>query len=218
MRALPGANESMPAIHFGGSFCSPGAGRFFQVRAANTRKTAPKRICDHETPTVVALSDAASPATRAIPLTTASATAQPSANIGPLTLARLENSMRITAMIGTGLMATPMAKGRTAAIPSMSGLSCSNRRVRPGRRDVMARRSALESIVAPCPARVDHPDWMTLAGRDQILAIRGIRDVRATWRRRSLRSRVGRTSPRARRRWLPSRRRWECPAARGGRP
>jgi hypothetical protein len=42
--------------------------------------------------------------------------------MGPLTRARLENSMRITAMIGTGLIATPTAKGSTAAMPSMSGL------------------------------------------------------------------------------------------------
>ncbi len=34
---------------------------------------------------------------------------QPAMNIGPLIRARAENNIRITAMIGTGLIATPIA-------------------------------------------------------------------------------------------------------------
>ena len=49
-------------------------------------------------------------------LTIPSASTQPSRKIGPLTFARLENSIRITAMIGTGLIATPIAV-RTSLIP-----------------------------------------------------------------------------------------------------
>ena len=38
---------------------------------------------------------------------TASATTQPSRNSNPFTLARREKSISVTAMIGTGLIATP---------------------------------------------------------------------------------------------------------------
>ena len=47
-------------------------------------------------------------------LTTLRVNTQPNKKTGPLTLARREKSMRITAMIGTGLMATPTAKVSTA--------------------------------------------------------------------------------------------------------
>jgi hypothetical protein len=42
-------------------------------------------------------------------LTAPRATIQPARNMGPFTRARVENSIRITAMIGTGLIATPTA-------------------------------------------------------------------------------------------------------------
>jgi hypothetical protein len=51
------------------------------------------------------------------PLTTASASTQPARNIGAFTFARCENSIKITAMIGTGLIAAPTAKVRTWLIP-----------------------------------------------------------------------------------------------------
>lgn len=51
------------------------------------------------------------------PLTIAKASTQPSRNSGPFTRARWENSIRITAMIGTGLIATPTANVRTSLIP-----------------------------------------------------------------------------------------------------
>ncbi len=129
MSALTGENESMPAIHFGGSGCSPAGARLLQVRTASSTKSAPNSTCDQDTASVVVLSDAASPARNATPLTTARATAQPMRNIGPFTLARLENSIRITAMIGTGLMATPMANGSTSAIPMVMSSSSGHRRV-----------------------------------------------------------------------------------------
>jgi hypothetical protein len=43
-----------------------------------------------------------------------------------LTRARSENSIRITAMIGTGLIATPIAKVSTSLMPSAMG--CGDRR------------------------------------------------------------------------------------------
>ena len=49
-------------------------------------------------------------------LTAATPTNQPPRNAGPLTLARAENRTRMTAMIGIGLMATPIANGRTSLI------------------------------------------------------------------------------------------------------
>ena len=52
-----------------------------------------------------------------MPLTTASAMTQPARNIGPFTVARPENSIKITAMIGTGLIATPIANVSTSLIP-----------------------------------------------------------------------------------------------------
>ena len=52
-----------------------------------------------------------------MPLTAPSASTQPSRNIGPFTRARAENSIRITAMIGTGLIATPTAKVSTSLMP-----------------------------------------------------------------------------------------------------
>ena len=39
-------------------------------------------------------------------------TSQPTMKAGPFTLARRETSIKITAMIGTGLIATPTASGR----------------------------------------------------------------------------------------------------------
>jgi hypothetical protein len=50
-------------------------------------------------------------------LTAASATTQPTRKAGPFTRARAENSIRITAMIGIGLIATAMAKVRTSLMP-----------------------------------------------------------------------------------------------------
>jgi hypothetical protein len=49
---------------------------------------------------------------------TASARAHPSRNSVPFTLACDENSIKITAMIGTGLIATPIAKVRIAPTAS----------------------------------------------------------------------------------------------------
>src|SRR3954454_24238688 len=50
-------------------------------------------------------------------LTAASATTHPIRNAGPFTRARREKSIRMTAMIGTGLRATPTAKVRISLMP-----------------------------------------------------------------------------------------------------
>ena len=49
--------------------------------------------------------------------TTASPATHPSRNDNPFTVARFENRMRTIAMIGIGLMAMPIANGRTSLIP-----------------------------------------------------------------------------------------------------
>ena len=48
--------------------------------------------------------------------TTASAKTKPTRKAGPLLLARWLNSIKMTAMIGTGLMATPIAWGKIVPI------------------------------------------------------------------------------------------------------
>jgi len=52
----------------------------------------------------------------AIPATTPTPTSQPSRKAGPFDFARAEKSIRITAIIGTGLSATPRASGRNCPI------------------------------------------------------------------------------------------------------
>jgi hypothetical protein len=52
----------------------------------------------------------------------ASATTQPIRNAGPLTRARCEKSISVTAMIGRGLIATPTADVRISLIPFSIGL------------------------------------------------------------------------------------------------
>ena len=48
--------------------------------------------------------------------TTASAKTQPTRKAGPLLLARWLNSIKMTAIMGTGLIATPMAWGKIVPI------------------------------------------------------------------------------------------------------
>ena len=49
-------------------------------------------------------------------LTAATPTSHPARKADPFTFARAEKSTRMTAMIGSGLMATPMANGSTSLI------------------------------------------------------------------------------------------------------
>ena len=64
---------------------------------------------------------------------TASATTQPSRNSNPFTLARHEKSISVTAIIGTGLIATPTAYVRISLIPlpteSTLGRDCNPRSI-----------------------------------------------------------------------------------------
>ncbi len=118
--ALSGESVSMWPIHLGISASAPGAGRLRHWRLASSKKPAPSAIFPHETESdavelVATLPSCASTYTTV--LTAASATTHPRRNAGPFTLARAENSMRMTAMIGTGLIATAMANVRTSLIP-----------------------------------------------------------------------------------------------------
>ena len=49
--------------------------------------------------------------------TTASPAIHPNRNASPFTVARFENRMSTIAMIGIGLIAIPIANGRTSLIP-----------------------------------------------------------------------------------------------------
>jgi hypothetical protein len=121
VRALPGEKESMPAIHFGISDCTPGAGRLRHCFAAISRKKTPTASFPHEIVSLVVSSVAASPASAtkyATALRAPMAKTQPARNMGPLTRARAENSIRMPAMIGVGLIATPIAYVSTALMPS----------------------------------------------------------------------------------------------------
>ena len=112
----------MPAIQFGIGVSAPGAGRLRQVRTAMSRKRTPTRILPHAIALSVDVLVDALPATAAEyanPLTGARATIHPTMNSGPLIRARWEKSIRMTAMIGTGLIATPTANPRTVLVPSL---------------------------------------------------------------------------------------------------
>src|SRR5580704_8361003 len=119
-KALAGDSASTPAIHFGMAGSSPGAGRFAQFLRASASSATPRTILPHDTESDAVLLVATLPScatTYTTVLTAATASTQPTRKASPFTLARREKSIRITAMIGTGLMATPMANVRTSLIP-----------------------------------------------------------------------------------------------------
>ena len=116
-RALNGVNASIVAIHFGMGASTPGAGRLRQLRSASTSSTTPSTTCTVDEPSDALESVAtllASAIAYATATTTPSPRTQPSRNAGPFVLARSENSIRMTAMIGIGLIATPTAYGSTS--------------------------------------------------------------------------------------------------------
>ena len=110
---LPGVKRSMAAIHFGTVGSTPGCGRACHCFHAITRNSRPSS--NSTTATAVDVPESASSASlatsRTMTLTTTRARIQPTAKATPLERAFGVPSMRMMAMIGTGLMATPIADG-----------------------------------------------------------------------------------------------------------
>ena len=106
--------ESMAPIQAGVGAVSPSCGRLLNWRAATTRRRTPRTASSHGIQVAVSADPPAAPPrtpiTR-IPMT-GRPMSQPMTNIGR-SPAPAVTSMRITAMIGSGLRATPTAIGRT---------------------------------------------------------------------------------------------------------
>src|SRR5580700_6779429 len=111
---LPAPKPSMEAIHLGIVASSPLFGRPRHCRAAMATKRTPRRTSSQLTPVAVSLLGLlAPPATlRTITLTATKPATHPRANTVPFDLAFGVPSLRMTAMMGTGLSATPIADGR----------------------------------------------------------------------------------------------------------
>ncbi len=110
---------SIARIHFGMAASSPGLGRPCQVRAAiNTNSTPNTSLRTFAQVAGSPLSDVAFPlaATRVIAPMIERPASHPTANAGPFALARGVPSMRTIAMMGTGLIATPIAIGSVLPI------------------------------------------------------------------------------------------------------
>jgi hypothetical protein len=114
---LPAVKRSMAAIHFGIGGSTPFMGRACHCLTATASSTRPKTSLITSTAVEVSSLVSAPPASSSTStLTTTSPTTQPTANAGPFERARGVPSIRITAMIGTGLRATPMADGSWSPI------------------------------------------------------------------------------------------------------
>ena len=115
---LPTLNWSIVCIHFGISGSIPALGRLRHCPAAITRNSTP--ISSLITSTAVdepeSVSSEPLATSTTTTLTTTSPTTQPTANAEPFDLARGVPSIRMTAMIGTGLIATPTADGSRSPI------------------------------------------------------------------------------------------------------
>ncbi len=104
---------SIAAIHFGISGSWPGCGRLRHCPNASTRKASPNSSSIQSTAVELPESGSSDPlaTNTTMTLTTTRPTTHPSPNAGPLVRARGVPSIRMTAMIGTGLRATPTADG-----------------------------------------------------------------------------------------------------------
>ena len=121
------------AIHFGISGSSPFLGRDLHCLAAIATKSRPSARVTQLTPSALALSASSAPelTSRTMTLTATSPPTHPIANAGPLVRALGVPSMRMTAMIGTGLSATPTADGSRSPIAWVSTLRSSQVRRSP---------------------------------------------------------------------------------------
>src|SRR3984885_11950382 len=126
-QAASGPMSSILAIHFGRCACSPSFGRPRNCRTASRSSSSPSTTLTQLTQ-VAGEPDELAPAgpetLSTIAPTTASPASQPRTNSGPLTRARRVVSISTTAMIGTGLSATPTARASEPPIacPIEAGL------------------------------------------------------------------------------------------------
>ena len=135
-KALPAVMLSMAAIHFGRVGSSPSWGRDRHCRAASSTAATPSSILATDENVDGPPSSACptgSTSTVTAPTTTVMPSTQPTMNAMLAAFAFGASSIRITAMIGTGEMATPRATGR------MSPMTCRMRAPRPRRRETTAR-------------------------------------------------------------------------------
>ena len=124
--ALPALKESMVAIHFGMAGSSPSAGRLRHCLTASARNSKPRIALMAKDAAVGSPPAATFPALAASNTrepTTLSARTHPAANAIPFARALALNSMRMTAMIGTGLIATATACGRISPM-TLLRLTC----------------------------------------------------------------------------------------------
>ena len=119
---LPAVNWSIADIHFGISAVSPARGRFFHWPTASARKSTPITTWTQLTPVAAPESGSSEPeaTSTTTTLTITSPATHPRAKAGPLVFAFGVPSIKITAMIGSGLSATPTADG------SRSPIACHN--------------------------------------------------------------------------------------------
>ena len=119
---LPALNESMVVIHPGIVGSSPGFGRPRHCLPASARNSTPNTILNQSCVVEDVLPAVEEPpaTTSTITFTVTSPATQPTANAGPLLRAFGVPSIRMTAMIGMGLSATPIARGSR---PPMAWLS-----------------------------------------------------------------------------------------------
>jgi hypothetical protein len=112
--ALGGVTFSMVVSHFGSEGCSVPFGRFRQSRTPTSNKRTPSPTLIHETVVVgpeVVCSVAVPATATTTEVTMAMPATHPIRKDALLAPARFDRSMRMMAMIGMGLMATPMASG-----------------------------------------------------------------------------------------------------------
>src|ERR1700749_4664636 len=123
-QAASGLIPSIVAIHFGRCARSPSFGRPRNCLAATRSSSRPSTIFTQLTQ-VAGEPDELAPAgpetLSTIAPTAASPVSQPATNSGPLARARREVSISTTAMIGTGLSATPTASASDPPIACPTG-------------------------------------------------------------------------------------------------
>src|SRR6478752_7967909 len=112
--ALTGVTWSIAAIHLGSATGAPFFGRLRHWRTPSSSRSTPRTILIHEEvvdgPSLVSNPTASATSSRIVIPSTTPAT-QPTRKPTLVPPARGERSIRITAMIGTGLIATPTARG-----------------------------------------------------------------------------------------------------------
>ena len=118
--ALSGVSVSIACRYFGSAAVSPSFGRFRHCRCAAETSNRPSTslIVDTESsgcPLLCERSCVLATISRTI-VPPSTPTIQPSRNVELLARARFENSIRITAMIGIGLIAMPSASGSRSPI------------------------------------------------------------------------------------------------------